>query len=159
MPHQRKYVPSHSGGTASQPSCAKRWISAYASQGLSSRLSLSTRCAFVSFMASLMGASRNAKAGGVGALLGPSSRLVSLASTSPYDGVMSPDVPQGYPHPRFTSRALGRHAARRRVDLQDRVVDDHLVLELHDHLRLAHRATQGRLLDVSAHPVSDGMQN
>src|SRR3989442_8383425 len=63
MPHQRKYVPSHSGGTASQPSRAKRWMSAYASQGLSSRLSLSTRCAFVSFTASLMDASRNAKAG------------------------------------------------------------------------------------------------
>src|SRR5713101_4883995 len=63
MPHQRKYVPSHSGGTASQPSRAKRWMSAYASQGFSSRLSLSTRCAFVSFTASLMGASRNAKAG------------------------------------------------------------------------------------------------
>src|SRR3989442_174175 len=48
MPHQRKYVPSHSGGIASQPSRAKRWISAYASQGFSSRLSRSTRWAFVS---------------------------------------------------------------------------------------------------------------
>src|SRR5213593_1588093 len=158
MPHQRKYVPSHSGGTASQPSRAKRWMSANASQGLSSRLSLSTRCAFVSFTASLMRASGNAKAGG-GRASRPVLRLVSLASTSPYDGVMSPHIPQGYPHPRFTSRALGRHAARRRVDLQDRVMDDYLVLELHNHLRLAHRATQGRLLDVSAHPVSDGLQN
>src|SRR6266446_9307132 len=76
MPHQRKYVPSHLGGTASQPSRAKRWMSAYASQGFSSRLSLSTRCAFVSFTASLMGASRNhgclqkRKSRGAGALLG-----------------------------------------------------------------------------------------
>src|SRR6266581_798167 len=128
-------------------------MSANASQGLSSRLSLSTRCAFVSFTASLMRASGNAKAGG-GRASRPVLRLVSLASTSPYDGVMSPDVPQGYPHPRFTSRALGRHAARRRVDLQDRVMDDHLVLELLDHLRLADRAAQCWLLVVSAHPAS-----
>src|SRR6267378_4754000 len=64
MPHQRKYVPSHSGGTESQPSRAKRSISACASQGFNSRLSRSTRCAFVSFTASLIGPSRNAKAGG-----------------------------------------------------------------------------------------------
>src|SRR6266850_3362321 len=63
MPHQRKYVPSHSGGTESQPSRAKRSISACASQGFNSRLSRSTRCAFVSFTASLIGPSRNAKAG------------------------------------------------------------------------------------------------
>src|SRR5882672_10054991 len=64
MPHQRKYVPSHSGGTESQPSRAKRSISACASQGFNSRLSRSTRCAFVSFTASLIGPSRNAKARG-----------------------------------------------------------------------------------------------
>jgi hypothetical protein len=33
-------------------------------------------------------------------------------------------------------------------------MDDHLVLELHDHLRLADRAAQCWLLDVSAHPAS-----
>src|SRR5215510_3364927 len=64
MPHQRKYVPSHSGGTESQPSRAKRSISAWASHGFSSRLSRSTRCAFDSFTASFIGPSRTQKAEG-----------------------------------------------------------------------------------------------
>src|SRR6266852_3463122 len=38
-------------------------------------------------------------------------------------------------------------------------MDDHLVLELHGHLCLADRAAQGWLLDVSAHPASNRMEN
>src|SRR5437773_4706846 len=47
-PHHRKYVPIHSGGIELKPSRAKRRISASPSQGFFSRLSRSTRCAFVS---------------------------------------------------------------------------------------------------------------
>jgi len=72
-------------------------------------------------------------------LSGPSSRLVSLVSTSPLRGSHIPGVPQGHLHPRFTSHALGRHATAGRIDLQDRVMDDDLVLERHDHLRPADR--------------------
>src|SRR5882724_6568723 len=47
-PHQRKYVPSHSGGIALNPSREKRRISSRPSQGFFSRFNRSTRCAFVS---------------------------------------------------------------------------------------------------------------
>src|SRR5213594_3395736 len=123
MPHQRKYVPSHSGEIASQPSRAKRWMSAYASQGLSSRLSRSTRCAFVSFTASLIGAPQKCGAGR-GSRSAPSSRLVSSASTSPCDGVTSPDVSQAYLDQGFTSHGLGRLAPRGKAEPRD-CADDH----------------------------------
>src|SRR5438477_10602104 len=47
-PHQRKYVPIHSGGIEVKPSREKRRISSRPSQGFFSLLSRSTRCAFVS---------------------------------------------------------------------------------------------------------------
>src|SRR6266545_2259404 len=60
MPHQRKYV-AHSGGIEACPSRAKRWISAYASHGFSSRLRRSARCAFVSLTASVIAPPRSRK--------------------------------------------------------------------------------------------------
>ena len=53
-PHQRKYVPSHSGGIESNPSRAKRRISSRPSQGFFSRFRRSTRCAFVSLGAAVI---------------------------------------------------------------------------------------------------------
>src|SRR2546430_6549116 len=96
MPHQRKYVPSHSGGIASQPSRAKRWISAYASHGFSSPLSRSTRWAFVSFTASLITFLRKRKAA-------------------------SSEVPERHFHPGLAARALRAHVAGGRIDLEDGV--------------------------------------
>src|SRR5208282_1394534 len=47
-PHQRKYVPSHSGGMDWNPSRAKRRISSRPSHGFLERLRRSTLCALVS---------------------------------------------------------------------------------------------------------------
>src|SRR5262245_19171380 len=111
MPHQRKYVPSHSGGTESQPSRAKRSISAWASHGFSSRLSRSTRCAFDSFTASLIGPSRTQKAGGWARFSARPPGRYPLASSSPGRGLRHPRTSHGYTNPRFTSRVLGSRAA------------------------------------------------
>src|SRR5215470_18097408 len=106
MPHQRKYVPSHSGGTESQPSRAKRSISAWASHGFSSRLSRSTRCAFVSFTASLIGPSRTKKAGG-GRDSQPVLPADILGFVVAWPRVTSPETSQKDAKPRCTSRVLG----------------------------------------------------
>src|SRR6202022_5097126 len=54
-PHERKYVPSHSGGIEAFPCRANARISSKCSQAFFSRLSRSTRCALVSLI-SLMSA-------------------------------------------------------------------------------------------------------
>src|SRR5882724_12890371 len=110
MPHQRKYAPSHSGGTESQPSRAKRSISACASQGFNSRLSRSTRCAFVSFTASLIGPSRNAKAGGrVRFSARPPAGVFGFVVALPR--VTSSEASPGCVSRGFTSHALGSRSA------------------------------------------------
>src|SRR5262245_14124125 len=111
MPHQRKYVPSHSGGTESQPSRAKRSISAWASHGFSSRLSRSTRCAFDSFTASLIGPSRKKKAGGRARFSARPSRPISFGFVVAWPRLTSSETYQWYSNPRFTSHVLGSRAA------------------------------------------------
>src|SRR5579875_4133502 len=49
MPHHLKYVPAHSGSTASRPSRANCRTSSQASHGFFSRFKRSTFCALVSF--------------------------------------------------------------------------------------------------------------
>jgi hypothetical protein len=61
-------------------------------------------------------------------------------------------VPQWNLHPRFTSRALGHHAPGGKVDLDDGVVDDDLILERHHDLCPAYGATERhRVLDLRSH--------
>src|ERR1700722_3474659 len=61
MPHERKYVPSHSGGIDACPSRANSRISSMHSHAFLARLNRSTRCAFVSLMVSLIKRSHSQK--------------------------------------------------------------------------------------------------
>src|SRR5712692_6730687 len=119
----------------SKPSRAKRTISEWAAHGFISRFSRSTRCAFVSLMASLTRCLlRNAKAKGGRLLRGLRSAFCLGAATFALLRSASSDVPEGYLDPCFTARTLGRHAARGPLHPQDGVLHDDLSIARHDDL-------------------------
>src|SRR2546423_15504805 len=138
MPHHRKYVP-HSWVIAAWPSRAKRSMISYASQGLSSRLSRSARCALLAFRSPTLASTKRKSR-----VSGPPSRPPGFClSTATYRlGVFASlrHVTQRYLHPRFTARAFRGHAARRGLHSEDRVANDHVLLAPRDDLRAAHRA-------------------
>src|SRR5579875_2944365 len=63
MPHHLKYVPAHSGSTASRPSRANRRTSSHASHGFFSCFRRSTFCALVSFGATADGVAEDGTTG------------------------------------------------------------------------------------------------